>query len=70
MKHLLPIYIDEQTLSGTSWEECGAKSVQLTHQLKSRGQYLAANSLHPTLTATSVRVHEGKAFVNRKETKR
>jgi hypothetical protein len=63
MKYMLLIYIDEQALSETTREECYTESVQLTHQLKSRGQYLAANSLHPTLTPTSVQVHDGKAFV-------
>jgi hypothetical protein len=63
MKYMLLIYIDEQTLSETKREECYAESVQLTHQLKSRGQYLAANPLHPTSTATSVRVRDGKALV-------
>jgi hypothetical protein len=63
MKYMLLIYIDEQALSETKREECYAESVQLTHQLKSRGQYLAANPLHPTSTATSVRVRDGKALV-------
>jgi hypothetical protein len=63
MKYLLLIYIDEQVLSETKGEECDAESVQLTHQLKSRGQYLAANPLHPASTATSVRVRDGKPFV-------
>ena len=63
MKYLLLIYIDEQVLSETTREECDAESVQLTHQLKSRGQYLAANPLHPTSTAISVRVRDGKPLV-------
>ena len=63
MKYLLLIYMDEQVLSQTKREECYAESVQLTHQLKSRGQYLAANPLYPTATATSVRVRDGKALV-------
>jgi hypothetical protein len=63
MQYMLLIYIDEQALSETKREECYAESVQLTHQLKSRGQYLAANPLHPTSMATSVRVREGKALV-------
>jgi hypothetical protein len=63
MQYMLLIYIDEQALSETKREECYAESVQLTHQLKSRGQYLAANPLHPTSTATSVRVRDGKRLV-------
>ena len=63
MKYMLLIYIDEQALSETTREECYAEPVQLTHQLKSCGQYLAANPLHPTSTATIVRVRNGKALV-------
>jgi hypothetical protein len=60
---MLLIYIEEQALNDTKREECYAESVQLTHQLKSHGQYLAANPLYPTSTATSVRVRDGKALV-------
>jgi hypothetical protein len=63
MKYMLLIYIDEQALSDTKREECYAESVQLTHQLTSPGQYLAANPLPPASTATSVRVRDGKALV-------
>ena len=63
MKYMLLIYIDEQALSETTREECYAESVQLAHQLKSRGQYLAANPLQPVAMATSVRVREGKRLV-------
>ena len=63
MKYLLLIYTDEQALSEAKGEECSVESVQLTHQLKSRGQYLAANPLHPTSTATGLRVRGGKALV-------
>jgi hypothetical protein len=63
MRYMLLIYIDEQVLSETMREECYGESVWLTHQLKSRGQYLAANPLHPTSTATSVRVRDGKLLV-------
>jgi hypothetical protein len=63
MKYMLLIYMDEQALSETAREACYAESVQLTHQLNSRGQYLAANPLHPTSTATSVRVRGGKPLI-------
>jgi hypothetical protein len=63
MQYMLLIYIDEQALSETTREECYAESVQLIHQIKSRGQYLAANPLHRASTATSVRVRDGRALV-------
>jgi hypothetical protein len=63
MKYMLLIYFDEQALSETEREACYVESTQLANQMKSSGQYLAANPLHPTATATSVRVREGKRFV-------
>ncbi len=63
MKYMLLIYSDELALSETEREACYVESTQLAQQMKSIGQYLAANPLHPTSTATSVRVREGKRFV-------
>jgi hypothetical protein len=63
MKYMLLIYLDEQALSETERKACYAESTQLAQQIKSSGQYLAANPLHPTSTATSVRVREGKRFI-------
>ena len=63
MKYMLLIYLDEQALSEPERQECYAESTQLAQQIHSSGQYLAANPLHPTSTATSVRVRDGKRFV-------
>jgi hypothetical protein len=63
MKYMLLIYIDEQVLSETTREAWYAESVQLTHQIKSRGPYLAAHPLHPTSTTISVRVRDSKPLV-------
>src|ERR671915_2460600 len=63
MKYMLLIYLDEHTLSETEREACYVESTQLAQQIKSSGQYLAANPLYPTSTATSVRVREGKRLV-------
>jgi len=63
MKYMLLIYGDEQALSETERQECYVESTQLAHQIKSNGQYLAANPLHPTSMATSVRVRDGKRLV-------
>jgi hypothetical protein len=63
MKYLLLIYTDEQAPRETTREECYAECARLTHQLKSRGRYLAAAPLHPTSTATSVRARDGNALV-------
>jgi hypothetical protein len=63
MKYMLLIYLDEQALNETERQECYAESTQLAHQIRASGQYLAANPLHPTSMATSVRVRNGKRLV-------
>ena len=63
MKYMLLIYLDEQSLGETEREDCYVESTQLARDLNSSGHYLAASPLHPTATATSVRVREGKRLV-------
>jgi hypothetical protein len=63
MKYMLLIYLEERALSETERAECYAESTQLAHAIHANGQYLAANPLHPTSAATSVRVREGKRLV-------
>ena len=63
MKYMLLIYLDEQALSEAEREQCYEESVHLARQLNSSGQYLATAPLHPTSTATSVRVRDGRQFV-------
>ena len=63
MQYMLLVYLDEQALNETEREKCYAESIQLTHELNSAGQFVAAGPLHPTSTATSVRVREGKRLV-------
>ena len=63
MKYMLLIYLKEQTLDEAEREDCYEESIQLTHELNSRGQFLAAAPLHPVSTATSVRVRDGKRLV-------
>ncbi|TLY34715.1 MAG: YciI family protein [Nitrospirae bacterium] len=63
MKYMLLIYGDEHALSETERKDCYAESTQLAHDLNANGQYVAANPLHPTAMATSVRVRNGKRLV-------
>ena len=63
MKYMLLIYMDEHALSDPERDHCYVESAQLAHDLNSNGQYLAAAPLHPTCTATSVRVREGNRLV-------
>src|SRR6185295_8919932 len=63
MKYMLLIYGDENGLSETERKDCYVESTQLAHQLHAHGQYVAANPLHPTAMATSVRVRDNKRLV-------
>jgi hypothetical protein len=63
MKYMLLIYLDEQSLSEAERQQCYADSAELAHQLDAAGQFLATAPLHPTSSATSVRVREGKRLV-------
>jgi hypothetical protein len=63
MKYMLLVYLDENALSEAERNECYVKSAQLARQIQSAGQYLDASPLHPTATATSVRVRGGTFLV-------
>ncbi len=63
MQYMLLIYFDEKTLSDTDREQCYLDSAQFAQRLNEKGQYLRAAPLHPTSTATSVRVRDGKRLV-------
>jgi hypothetical protein len=60
---MLLIYLDEKSIGETEREQCYAESTQFANQIKASGQYLAAAPLHPTSTATSVRIRDGKRLV-------
>jgi len=60
---MLLVYLDEQALGEAEREQCYEESIQLTHDLHTSGHYLAAAPLHPTSTATSVRVREGRRLI-------
>jgi len=63
MQYMLLIYLDEQGLTEAQRETCYLESAKFAHELNAKGQYLAAAPLHPTATATSVRLREGKRLV-------
>ena len=60
---MLLVYLDENALSEAEREHCYAESAQVAQELYADGQYLATAPLHPTSTATSVRVRDGKRLV-------
>ena len=64
MKYLLLIYMDElHAMDENERADCYAESTQLAQELHANGQYLGCNPLHPTATATSVRVRDGNPLV-------
>lgn len=60
---MLLIYYDEKTLDEVYREQCYVDSAELARELHSSGHYLAADPLHPTSTATTVRMRDGKRLV-------
>lgn len=63
MKYLLLVYAEENVYAPGEREECMMESIQLTHDLHAKGQYIAASPLQPISTATSVRVRNGKPLI-------
>src|SRR5262249_59615279 len=63
MKYMLLVYMDESVMTDAERQDCYVESAQLTQELHSNRQYVAAVPLHPVATATSVRVREGKPLV-------
>jgi hypothetical protein len=63
MKYMLLVYLEEQVLSDAEREQCYVKSAQLAREIHSSGKYLDASPLHPTSTATSVRMRDGQRLV-------
>jgi hypothetical protein len=65
VKYMLLIYLGESwdRMSLTERQQIYSGQMQLAQQLTSSGQYLAGHPLHPTSTATSVRVRDGKRLV-------
>jgi hypothetical protein len=66
VKYMLLICRDEQAwdrLTVTERQQVYGETLELSEELASRGQYLGGFPLHPSSSATSVRVREGKRLV-------
>lgn len=66
MRYILLVHHNEEAFSALPESQQRAlreESVELANQIHSKGQYFDAAPLHPTSTATSVRVRDGKRFV-------
>lgn len=65
MKYVCMIYQDEAILQKMSKEELGKMTVEykaFTDAAQKSGQFILAQGLQPTHTATTVRVREGKTL--------
>jgi hypothetical protein len=64
MKYLMLIYRNEREVANEAeLQECYTESMQLARELLEKGCFLGANPLHPTATATAVRVRNGKRLI-------
>ncbi len=63
MKYMMLIYLGENGLSEAERTNCYRESAQFAVELSKTGQYRDAAPLHPTSTATSVRVRDNKRLV-------
>ena len=63
MKYMLLVYLAEDALSEAEREHCYVESAELARDLSTTGKYISAGPLHPTTTATSLRVRDGKRLV-------
>ena len=64
MKYMLLIYAEENLeRSEKERQECQKEALKLKEELSAKGQYVAANPLHPSAKATSIRVRDGKRLV-------
>ena len=60
MKYMLLIYLDENGLTEDQQASCYRESAQYAVRLSQSGNYLGAGPLHPTSTATSVRIRDNQ----------
>ena len=63
MQYMLLIYLDENVLTEGERAKCYQESAGYARQLHAAGKYVAAGPLQPTLTATSIRLREGKRVI-------
>lgn len=63
MKYMLLIYGDEKALTEADRQKCYAESMEVVHSLNAEGKFVGAAPLQDTMTATSVRVRNGKRMI-------
>lgn len=66
MKYLMLIYQDEKQFAGMTEgdkQKLYSEFGQLRQELTTKGQFIGGSQLHPTSTASSVRVRDGKELI-------
>jgi hypothetical protein len=63
MQYMFLMYLDENSLTEEQRGQCYAESGAYARELHAQGRRVVAQPLHPTTTATSVRIREGKRIV-------
>src|SRR4029077_12870095 len=66
MRYMLLIYDNEQAwgaIAEAERQKMLGEYGQFTERIRSSGQFVSGSQLHPTTSATSVRVREGKRLV-------
>jgi len=66
IRYMLLIYMDEELWEKMSAQEKGAlfqEAVEFSEGLRESGVYQASDPLHPTSTATTVRIKNGKTII-------
>ncbi len=60
---MLLVYADETALTEEERQDCYKESMELAHDIAATGNFIDCAPLHPTPSATSVRVRNGKRLV-------
>jgi hypothetical protein len=63
MQYMFLIYLDENSLSEAQRAQCYSDSAAHARELHASGKRVSTAPLQPTVTATSVRIREGKPVV-------
>jgi hypothetical protein len=63
MKYMLLIYGSEDCWTEAEREECMIESMGICDELDIAGKYIASAPLHSVMTATSLRIRDGKRLV-------
>ena len=63
MKYMLLIYSAESGWNEPEREACMLTSLGVCEELAAQGKFIAASPLHSVMTATSVRVRDGKPLI-------